>query len=225
MQDYGGTFPISHRSLTPCFAKSGLKSLEVEISVQVAVQVFVENESEDMIPAIAPGSTYQKLNWLRAGILTADKLLTVSPNYAKEVAEDDEKGVELSGPLRSVCRLNENQVTIIPTCLFHIITSLINLANVVETCFPRSLRHYTQAAGRLPLDTVCVPFARNKGDWKSCSATEFFHFRQVLKCATLLQATNCYAHCKLSLCKICYGHSLLNSQNGGYYMPGQGSVH
>lgn len=47
-----------------------------------------------------PGSKYEKLNWLQAGILTADKLLTVSPNYATEIAEDDEKGVELSEAIR-----------------------------------------------------------------------------------------------------------------------------
>ena len=66
----------------------------------MVLQVFVEGEAEEMIPAMAPGSTFDKLNWLRAGVLTADKLLTVSPNYATEIAEDDEKGVELSGVIR-----------------------------------------------------------------------------------------------------------------------------
>ena len=64
------------------------------------LQVFVENEPEEMIPAMAPGSTFEKLNWLQAGLLTADKLLTVSPNYAIEIAEDEEKGVELAGAVR-----------------------------------------------------------------------------------------------------------------------------
>ena len=54
---------------------------------------------EDTLP-FQPGSTYEKLNWLQAGVLTADKLLTVSPNYATEIAEDDEKGVELSEAIR-----------------------------------------------------------------------------------------------------------------------------
>lgn len=54
---------------------------------------------EDALP-VKPGSTYEKLNWLQAGVLTADKLLTVSPNYATEIAEDDEKGVELSEAIR-----------------------------------------------------------------------------------------------------------------------------
>ena len=54
---------------------------------------------EDALPT-KPGTAYEKLNWLQAGILTADKLLTVSPNYATEIAEDDEKGVELSQAIR-----------------------------------------------------------------------------------------------------------------------------
>ena len=54
---------------------------------------------EDALP-VKQGSNYEKLNWLQAGVLTADKLLTVSPNYATEIAEDDEKGVELSEAIR-----------------------------------------------------------------------------------------------------------------------------
>lgn len=30
----------------------------------------------------ASGTTFAKTNWLKAGILACDKLLTVSPNYA-----------------------------------------------------------------------------------------------------------------------------------------------
>merc|ERR1719460_2105021 len=35
------------------------------------------------------------MNWMKAGFLSSDKNLTVSPNYAKEVVADAEKGVEL----------------------------------------------------------------------------------------------------------------------------------
>lgn len=56
-------------------------------------------EPEEEVAA-APGQTFKKLNWLKAGILAADKLLTVSPNYATEIADDDEKGVELAGIIR-----------------------------------------------------------------------------------------------------------------------------
>lgn len=77
----------------------------------------MEGEAEEMIPAMAPGSTFDKLNWLRAGVLTADKLLTVSPNYATEIAEDDEKGVELSGVIRfaviiDLCPLSAEPLTL-----------------------------------------------------------------------------------------------------------------
>lgn len=71
-----------------------------------ASQVFQEGEvaDEDALPT-QPGTQFEKLNWLQAGILTADKLLTVSPNYAAEIAEDDEKGVELSEAIRYCCNL------------------------------------------------------------------------------------------------------------------------
>ena len=40
-------------------------------------------------------ATYKKINWMKAGFSAADKLLTVSPNYASELVESEEKGVEL----------------------------------------------------------------------------------------------------------------------------------
>ena len=75
--------------------------LEVPLSSTLKLQVYQEGElvDEDTLP-VQPGNTYEKLNWLQAGVLTADKLLTVSPNYATEIAEDDEKGVELSEAIR-----------------------------------------------------------------------------------------------------------------------------
>ena len=52
----------------------------------------------------APGSgkVYRKINWLKAGFLTADKILTVSPNYATEIMGGVDKGVELDDVVRSV---------------------------------------------------------------------------------------------------------------------------
>ena len=38
------------------------------------------------VPEVAPGTTFPKLNWLKAGIVACDKMLTVSPNYATEIA-------------------------------------------------------------------------------------------------------------------------------------------
>lgn len=45
---------------------------------------------------------YPKANWLRAGFLSADKNLTVSPNYALEVASGPDKGVELDDIISQV---------------------------------------------------------------------------------------------------------------------------
>ena len=60
----------------------------------------MEGEPEELEMAPVRGVTYEKINWLKAGILSADKLLTVSPNYATEIAEDDEKGVELASVIK-----------------------------------------------------------------------------------------------------------------------------
>ena len=61
-------------------------------------QVFDElapaGEVEDEVAA-PPGVRFPKLNWLQAGITAADKLITVSPNYATEIASGPELGVEL----------------------------------------------------------------------------------------------------------------------------------
>lgn len=44
---------------------------------------------------------YKKINWLKAGVLSADKVLTVSPNYASEISSNESKGVELDKYLRA----------------------------------------------------------------------------------------------------------------------------
>jgi granule-bound starch synthase len=41
-------------------------------------------------------TTYKKINWMKAGFSASDKLLTVSPNYASELVENEAKGVELN---------------------------------------------------------------------------------------------------------------------------------
>lgn len=42
----------------------------------------------------------RKINWMKAGILESDKVLTVSPYYAGELVSGVEKGVELDNILR-----------------------------------------------------------------------------------------------------------------------------
>lgn len=56
---------------------------------------------------------FKKLNWLKAAILTADKVITVSPHYALEITSGEELGVELDDCLRSVSPLPPgNEITI-----------------------------------------------------------------------------------------------------------------
>eukprot|EP00897_Mesotaenium_endlicherianum_P006336 jgi/Mesen1/5730/ME000029S05040 len=43
-----------------------------------------------------------KINWMKAGFLEADKVLTVSPNYAVELQSGEDKGVELDDVVREV---------------------------------------------------------------------------------------------------------------------------
>lgn len=42
----------------------------------------------------------RKINWVKAGILESDRVLTVSPHYAKELISGEEKGVELDNIIR-----------------------------------------------------------------------------------------------------------------------------
>ena len=55
---------------------------------------------DEMTPASelyegAMGTKFAKTNWLRAGVTACDKLLTVSPTYAKEMSSGPQLGVEL----------------------------------------------------------------------------------------------------------------------------------
>ena len=55
---------------------------------------------DEMTPASelyegAVGTKFAKTNWLRAGVTACDKLLTVSPTYAKEMSSGPQLGVEL----------------------------------------------------------------------------------------------------------------------------------
>jgi granule-bound starch synthase len=63
-------------------------------------KVFTEDtpavEEGEVEPA-QTGERFEKVNWLKAGFLFADKSVTVSPNYAKEVLSGEDKGVELNG--------------------------------------------------------------------------------------------------------------------------------
>ncbi|RLM85105.1 granule-bound starch synthase 1b, chloroplastic/amyloplastic [Panicum miliaceum] len=43
----------------------------------------------------------RKINWMKAGIMESDLVLTVSPHYVKELTSGPDKGVELDGILRT----------------------------------------------------------------------------------------------------------------------------
>lgn len=43
----------------------------------------------------------RKINWMKAGIIESDLVLTVSPHYVKELTSGPDKGVELDGVLRT----------------------------------------------------------------------------------------------------------------------------
>eukprot|EP00227_Mantoniella_beaufortii_P001658 CAMPEP_0197614434 /NCGR_PEP_ID=MMETSP1326-20131121/59514_1 /TAXON_ID=1155430 /ORGANISM="Genus nov. species nov., Strain RCC2288" /LENGTH=588 /DNA_ID=CAMNT_0043183307 /DNA_START=50 /DNA_END=1816 /DNA_ORIENTATION=+ len=47
------------------------------------------------------GGKHAKSNWMKAAFIHADKSLTVSPNYAKEIAASASKGVELNSVINS----------------------------------------------------------------------------------------------------------------------------
>ncbi|EFN54355.1 hypothetical protein CHLNCDRAFT_58262 [Chlorella variabilis] len=52
-------------------------------------------DEDKMNEVNSTGTSFKKLNWLKAGILACDKLLTVSPNYATEISSGPQLGVEL----------------------------------------------------------------------------------------------------------------------------------
>ena len=65
------------------------------------LQIFTEEEPDlEEAPRATKGAVYKKINWLRAGILSCDKLLTVSPNYASEISANPQGGAELDDVIR-----------------------------------------------------------------------------------------------------------------------------
>eukprot|EP00210_Caulerpa_lentillifera_P004667 g4452.t1 len=65
--------------------------------------VFDEDSpADDDIPKQESVRAYKKINWMRAAFTAADKVITVSPNYAKEIVSGADRGVELDDVLRQV---------------------------------------------------------------------------------------------------------------------------
>lgn len=61
----------------------------------------VDDAAMKKLLAQGAGKKFRKANWLKAGILSCDKLLTVSPNYASEISSSPGLGVELDDVIRS----------------------------------------------------------------------------------------------------------------------------
>jgi granule-bound starch synthase len=65
-------------------------------------KIFSEKDPASEEPETPTGKVYKKINWLQAGFKHADKNLTVSVNYAKEVMSGADKGVELDKVINAV---------------------------------------------------------------------------------------------------------------------------
>ncbi|KAI3862093.1 hypothetical protein MKX03_007316 [Papaver bracteatum] len=109
-----------HTSLLPCYLKSMYQSKGMYETSKVAYCIhnmaYQERFSfSDFAPLNLPDSFRgsfdfidgyekpikgRKINWMKAGILEADKVVTVSPYYAEELASGPDKGVELDSIIR-----------------------------------------------------------------------------------------------------------------------------
>ncbi|CAL5397582.1 unnamed protein product [Camellia sinensis] len=108
-----------HTALIPCYLKSMYKPRGIYTSAKVAFCIhniayqgrfaFADfsllnlpdsfKSSFDFIDGYDKPVKGRKINWMKAGILETDKVLTVSPYYAKELVSGVEKGVELDNIL------------------------------------------------------------------------------------------------------------------------------
>ncbi|KAL5572208.1 hypothetical protein UlMin_021805 [Ulmus minor] len=109
-----------HTALLPCYLKTMYKPKGIYKSARVAFCIhniayqgrFAFSDfsllnlpddlksSFDFIDGYEKPVKGRKINWMKAGILESDKVLTVSPYYAKELVSSDDKGVELDNILR-----------------------------------------------------------------------------------------------------------------------------
>ncbi|XP_004306617.1 PREDICTED: granule-bound starch synthase 1, chloroplastic/amyloplastic-like [Fragaria vesca subsp. vesca] len=109
-----------HTALLPCYLKAIYKPKGIYKSAKVAFCIhniayqgrfaFADfsllnlpaafKSSFDFIDGYDKPVKGRKLNWMKAGILESDVVLTVSPYYAKEVASSVDKGVELDNIIR-----------------------------------------------------------------------------------------------------------------------------
>ncbi|PON97213.1 Glycogen synthase [Trema orientale] len=109
-----------HTALLPCYLKTIYKAKGLYMSARVAFCIhniayqgrfaFTDfkllnlpdnfKSSFDFIDGYEKPVKGRKINWMKAGILESDKVLTVSPYYALELVSSVEKGVELDDIIR-----------------------------------------------------------------------------------------------------------------------------
>ncbi|KAJ7945262.1 Starch synthase, chloroplastic/amyloplastic [Quillaja saponaria] len=109
-----------HTALIPCYLKSMYKPRGIYRDAKVAFCIhniayqgrfgfpdfsllnLADNfkSSFDFIDGYNKPAKGRKINWMKAGILESDRVLTVSPYYAQELVSGVEKGVELDNIIR-----------------------------------------------------------------------------------------------------------------------------
>ncbi|OVA04705.1 Glycosyl transferase [Macleaya cordata] len=109
-----------HTAVLPCYLKSMYQSKGIYKTAKVAFCIhniayqgrFAFSDfsllnlpdsfrsSFDFIDGYEKPVKGRKINWMKAGILESDKVLTVSPYYAEELASGEDKGVELDSIIR-----------------------------------------------------------------------------------------------------------------------------
>ncbi|KAF5734370.1 UDP-Glycosyltransferase superfamily protein isoform 1 [Tripterygium wilfordii] len=109
-----------HTALLPCYLKTMYKPMGIYKSAKVAFCIhniayqgrFAYSDfsllnlpsefrsSFDFIDGYEKPVKGAKINWMKAGVLESDRVLTVSPYYAQELVSGVEKGVELDNIIR-----------------------------------------------------------------------------------------------------------------------------
>lgn len=109
-----------HTALIPCYLKTIYKPKGIYSTARVAFCIhniayqgrfaFTDfsllnlpdelKSSFDFIDGYEKPVKGRKINWMKAGILESDKVLTVSPYYAQELVSGEDKGVELDNIIR-----------------------------------------------------------------------------------------------------------------------------
>ncbi|KAI3469136.1 hypothetical protein Pfo_025799 [Paulownia fortunei] len=112
-----------HTALLPCYLKTMYQSRGIYMHAKVAFCLhniayqgrFAFSDfsllnlpdqyksSFDFIDGYEKPVEGRKINWMKAGILESDRVLTVSPYYAQELVSGVEKGVELDSIIRKTC--------------------------------------------------------------------------------------------------------------------------